>query len=75
MLLQQVEKSSISDNMNNNNLVNTQSNRDSEINASPIKKPNNIILKPPKDEEKLQLNNKDNTTDDGLIRKKGCCGG
>lgn len=71
MLLQQIEKSTLSENMNVDNKINTQSNRESEINNSP-KKSEGVILKPPKEEEKIQLNNKNNT-DDGTATKKGCC--
>jgi len=66
--LQAVEKSGISEN------VNTHSNRDSDVNASPQKKSELSLPKPPKEEEKIVLNNKENgENEDGGMKKKNCC--
>lgn len=70
MLLQQ-EKSGFSE-----QVANTHSNRISELENSP-KKLDKVLPKPPKEEERIQLNNKKETsnqeTDNGIVKKKGCC--
>jgi hypothetical protein len=73
MLLQPVEKSNISEN------INTHSNRDSEINPSPKKiEVEGVVAapKPQKEEERIKLTSNKETlqkTDDGEKKKTGGC--
>lgn len=75
MLLKPDDKSNISEN------VNTHSNRDSELNASPKKLEADRAIsvpKPPKEEERIKLTSNAQpsltTPQEGETKKGGCCG-